>query len=176
MKHSLTITGTAVMISLASIFTGCKPTEKNYRQAYQKAMDAAAENNVTDFDHTIYNRYRGQMRDITVKGTDGADVNVRTARVTVTPDGGGINEWLKAYSVVVGEFKQLFNARSLRSRMVEAGYPRTFIVQNAEPYYFIVAESYPDASQAAAVADSIEKARPLPFKQGFPYILKASGR
>lgn len=152
----------------------CKTTEKNYRRAYDRTM-ADSTRNVTPFNETIYGRYRNQVT--LSKVTDGSrDITVHDLRVTVTPDGGGINEWLKTYSVVVGEFKQLFNARSLRQRFYDAGYSRAFLVQNAEPYYYIVVDSSDDLSQMTRIADSLRTATPVPLKADFPYILRKVGR
>lgn len=152
------------------LWTSCKTTEKNYREAYEKAV-AENDRGVTDFDKTIYNRYRSQITDVPVT-VDGKTYETRMIRVKVTPDGGGIREWLKKYSVVVGEFKQLFNAKSLSSRYREAGYPRTFIVENAEPYYYILAGSSNNITEMQALADSIAAKAAIPLKEGFPYIMQ----
>lgn len=152
-------------------FTGCKTSEKNYRKAYERAV-ADNDRGVTEFENTIYNKYRGRMQDAQmVLGTDTIDTKV--LRVKVTKDGGGIREWLKKYSVVVGEFKQLFNANSLRQRFVDAGYPRTFLVENNEPYYYIVVDSSDDLRAMDALADSVAKTTKIPLKDGFPYILQS---
>lgn len=156
---------------LSVMFCGCKPSEKNYREAYEKAV-ADNDRGVTDFDNTIYNRYRAQTHTAEAALPDGTKVPVHIARVKVTPDGGGIPEWYRTYSVVVGEFKQLFNARSLQQRYVDAGYPRTFLLENAEPYYYIVVNSSDNLSQMSAVADSLRASSPVPLKEGFPYILQ----
>ncbi len=161
------------MIIVAGVLgavTSCKPSEKNYRTAYERAV-ARDSDNVTPFDQTIYNRYRGQARDVDVV-VNGDTVPTRVFRVTVTKDGGGIREWLKRYSVVVAEFKQLFNAQSLRGRYVDAGYARTFLVQNGEPYYYILAGSSDNLAEMVALADSIRRAPVIPLKAGFPYILQ----
>ncbi len=161
----------AVLVALSVACVGCKTSEKNYREAYQKAV-ADNDRGVTDFDNTIYSRYRNQTRDAEAALPDGSKVAVRIARVKVTPDGGGIPEWYKGYSVVVGEFKQLFNARSLQKRFVDAGFPRTFLLENAEPYYYIVIDSSNNLAQMSALADSLRSASPVPLKDGFPYILQ----
>lgn len=158
----------AVVTLLA--LAGCKTTEKNYRAAYEKAV-ANENRGVTDFDQTIYGRYRAQVRDTPMALGD-STVMTRTARVAVTQDGGGINEWLKRYSVVVGEFKQLFNARSLRGRYADAGFARCFLVQNAEPYYYIVVGSSDNLAEMVALRDSVAAHPVVPMKDGFPYILQ----
>ena len=115
------------------------------------------------------------MRDVPVN-VDGRTIDTKLLRVKVTDDGGGVREWLRKYSVVVGEFKQKFNANSLRSRFVDAGYPRTFIVENAEPYYYIVVDSSDNLIEMASVCDSLSTSSPIPLKEGFPYILQMPGR
>lgn len=160
----------AVAVALTVAVTSCKTTEKNYREAYEKAV-ADNDRGVTDFDKTIYNRYRGQARDVTAN-VDGRTVNTRMMQVKVTPDGGGIREWLRKYSVVVAGFKQIFNARSMQKRFVDAGYARTFLVENGEPYYYIVIDSSDDLTPMVNLADSLSAASPVPLKEGFPYILQ----
>lgn len=162
----------AIVAVLAAVgLNSCKTNEKNYRKAYEKAV-ANNDRGVTDFEGTIYNQYRSQVTEIPVTCDDGSVVNTRQVRVKVTQDGGGINEWLKKYSVVVGEFKQLFNANSLRNRFVEAGYPGAFLVENAEPYYYIIVASTNDPKEAAQIADKLRANSPIPIKEGFPYILQ----
>lgn len=157
------------LVAVALAVPGCKPSEKSYREAYEKAV-ADNDRGVTDFENTIYNRYRGQMREVPVE-LDGRTVNTRTIPVKVTPDGGGIREWLRKYSVVVAEFKQRFNANSMRTRFTDAGYPRSFLVENAEPYYYVVVGSSDNLADMCALADSVAASSPVPLKEGFPYIL-----
>lgn len=158
------------MVCAATLLTGCRTNENNYRKAYEKAV-AENDRGVTEFENTIYNRYRAQTRDMTVE-YDGKTFSTKYIRVKVTPDGGGINEWLRKYSVVVAEFKQLFNAKSMRNRYESAGYPRAFLVENAEPYYYVVVASSDNPAEMEALCDSIKAAPPVPLKDGFPYILQ----
>ena len=170
------LTKTFLMLMALSFvvgLTGCKTTEKNYRQAYERAI-SDNDRDVTEFEHTIYNRHRARMKDIKVD-VDSVTIDAKSIYVKVTPNGGGISEWLKKYSVVVAEFKQLFNAQSMRERFAGAGYPRTFIVENAEPYYYVVVDSSRDALKMSQLADSLRENSPLPLKPGFPYVLMAPG-
>lgn len=150
--------------------TGCKPNEKNYREAYEKAI-AKNDRNVTEFENTIYSRYRRQVTMSTVQSGDSV-VPTKVIPVRITPDGGGIREWLKKYSVVVGEFKQQFNANSMRKRFVDAGYARTFLVENGEPYYYVVVDSSNDIEPIVTITDSLKITSPVSLKDGFPYILE----
>ena len=153
-----------------SIMTVCKTSEKNYREAYEKAV-AKNDRGVTEFEETIYNRYRKQVAEAPMNVGD-KTINTKILRVKVTDDGGGIREWLKKYSVVAGEFKQKFNANSLRKRFVEAGYPRTFLVENGEPYYYVVIDSSDDITAMSNLADSIAANPPFTLKEGYPFIMQ----
>lgn len=163
---------TAIILAAAP---SCKTNEKNYRRAYEKAT-AANDRDVTPFDRTIYARYRNQARDLTLTTVAGDTVPAVAQQVAVTPDGGGINEWLKTYSIVAGSFKQLFNARSLAQRLAQAGVPRAFVVQTAEPYYYVLAGSYNDRQQAVDQLNALSANPPLPLRQGHPFILVDSRR
>lgn len=161
---------TLSLITAVVMLTGCKPNEKNYREAYEKAI-AKNDRNVTEFENTIYNKFRRQVTLSTVQTGDSL-VTTKVIRVRVTADGGGIREWLKKYSVVVGEFKQQFNANSMRQRFVDAGYARTFLVENGEPYYYVVVDSSNDIEPIVSLCDSLSSKSPVALKEGFPYILE----
>lgn len=161
----------ALMLVIASVvLSACKTNENNYRQAYERAT-AANDRNVTDFENTIYSKYRNQVNEVPVRLDDGSVVNAKNIRVVVTKEGGGLPEWLKKYSVVAAEFKQRFNANSFRKRFVEAGYPRAFLVENAEPYYYVIVGSSDNPQEMRNLADSLVISSPIPLKEGFPYLL-----
>lgn len=159
-----------IIILAASLATSCKTTEKNYRTAYQRTIAADNDSDRTQFDQTIYGRYRRDMRMTPVIiGNDTLDV--RAQRITLTTECGGINENIKEYLVVAGEFKQLFNARSMCERLRLNGYPGAFVVQNAEPYYFVITQGYHTAAQAHDAIDKIKSQPPFRLRQGMPWIL-----
>lgn len=153
-------------------FTGCKTTEKNYRDAYEKALNS--NENRADFDDTIYGRYRRAVRTNDAVTATGDTVSIQSTYVTVTPDGGGIAENLKKYCVVAAEFKQLFNARSVQQRLTDGGIPGAFIVQTREPFYYVLAGSFATLNEALALQEQLRKSSPLPLKAPAPYILSPS--
>lgn len=159
----------ALVISASfSGFFSCKTTEANYRKAYEKAI-AGKEDNVP-LDSTVFGRYRRQT-DQRLLVSKGDTVEVTAMRVVVTSGEGTPREYLRAYSVVAGEFKQIFNARSLRDRLRGLGYPRAFIVANAEPYYYIVTDSYDDLGQAREALEKLKKDSPVSMRKNLPFIL-----
>ncbi len=164
MKHLLSIS-----IIIAAILASCKTTEANYRAAYEKAV--AGRDSLTAIEQTIYGAHRRNMESKEL-ALGGDTVELRIKRVKVTEGGGGINEWLKPYSVVVGQFKQEFNAKSMRERLADSGYPRTFVVETGEPYYYVVLSSHTSAEEAIAAIKSIPEDFPIRFKPPLPFVLK----
>lgn len=159
-----------LVVGVAAGLAGCKTTEANYKAAYDKAI--AGRDSITALENTIYGRHRRAVTSsVAVAGTD--TVEMLTARVRVTENAGGIRENLKPYNVVVGQFKQLVNARSLRNRLVDAGFPAAFVVETAEPYYYIILASYPSQADAVKEAARVKADRnfPIAVKEPLPLVL-----
>lgn len=157
----------AIML-LAGILAGCKTSEANYRAAYEKAI--AGRDSADAIENTIYGAGR-RAPDSRMIIADGDTAEARIQRVSLTAGGGGINEYLHPYNVVVGQFKQAFNAISMRNRLAESGYPRAFVVENAEPYYFVVLSSHDSQSEAVQALRTIPGDFPVTMKAPLPYIL-----
>lgn len=151
----------------------CKTTEANYRATYEKTMQGREESQ--DLDSTIYGANRRVMSEATISTSNG-NIDVRRQRVRLTNGTAPSQDALKQYCVVVGQFKQLFNAKSLRDRIAGLGYHEAFVVETSEPYYYIVAAAFNDAAQAAAAMKDIEAKAPITMKKPLPFILEAVGR
>lgn len=160
-----------VIFAALTLVVGCKTSEANYRAAYEKAVSARDADEAID--STVYGQVRRQMKTVTMQTTDGRHIEVQSQFVRVTKDGGGIPENLKSFNVVAGQFKQLFNAKSLRERLTDLGYPGAFVVETAEPYYYVVVGSYTNSTQAADALDDLRRAKPVPMKAPLPFILYA---
>lgn len=159
-----------IIMAAALMLAACKTTEANYRAAYEKTI--AGRQGRDSLENTIYgaNR-RGMGTRLAIAGADSADV--KTQRVRVTEGGGGVTEWLHPYNVAVGQMKQSFNALSLRERLADAGYPRAFVVETSEPFYYIIVESYDTEAKAvhAAAALRARKDFPVPMRPPMPLVL-----
>ncbi|MBD5215193.1 MAG: SPOR domain-containing protein [Bacteroidales bacterium] len=161
-----------VIFTVIALVAGCKTSEANYRAAYEKAVAARAEDE--SIDSTIYGQVRRQMKSQVMQTPDGRSVEVQSQFVKVTENGGGIPENLKSYNVVAGQFKQLFNAKSLRDRLTDLGYPGAFVVETSEPYYYVVAGSYSGLTQAADALEQLRAKAPVAMKAPLPFILHAA--
>lgn len=160
----------ACLLFAAAVVSSCKTTEANYRAAYEKAV--AGRDSLTPLENTIYGRHRrNASASVAVLGND--TIEVLSTRVAVTDGGGGIRENLKPYSLVVGQFKQIVNAKSLRERLVDAGYPKTFVVNTAEPYYYIILDSFATREEALKACVSLrhDKSFPIAMRDGLPLVL-----
>lgn len=159
------------LMAFAAVWS-CKTSEANYRSAYEKAI--AGRDSLTALENTIYGKHRrNTTTSLAVQGKD--TVEMISTHVRVTDGGGGIRENLKPYSVVVGQFKQLVNAKSLRERLVDAGYPTAFVVETAEPFYYILLNSYPTREEAVKACISVrsDKSFPIALRDGMPLLLFA---
>ena len=96
--------------------------------------------------------------------------------VRVTEDGGGKAENLLRYNVVAGQFKQKFNAVSMRNRLADGGYPDAFVAQTAEPYYYIIVGSYAAVDEAAKALEALKSAGLKSVRPPCPFILDATAR
>ncbi len=159
----------AITALAAILIPSCKTTEKNYRTAYERTITAQDTTHLA-FDQTIYGRYRRDMR-VSESVIGGDTVATRIQRVYITP-GDSVPNKLKAYNLVVGQFKQLFNANSMRQRLRDKGYTGAFVAQTAEPYYYVVAQDYDDQSQAAAALKRIRANPPFRLRDPLPFLLR----
>lgn len=159
-----------VVLSLASAFVGCKTNETNMRSAYDAAV-AARDGDDLGLDSTIYTQVRRQMKhsEMTV---DGRTVDVSSQWVRVTEGGGGIKESLRRYCVVLAQFKLEFNAISMQARLVDNGYPQAFVVQNGEPYYYVIGAAFSNAQEAVNFLDKVKADKSLSLKAPAPFILE----
>lgn len=146
--------------------TACKTTEANYRSAYERAVAGRGD----DTDSTIYTKIRREFTPGAMT-YDGRTFPTGSQFVAVTEGGGGISESIKRYCVVAGQFKQIFNAKSMRERLTDNGYPGAFVVQTREPYYFVVAGSSHDIEPAIEIFDKLQADTALHLREPAPFIL-----
>lgn len=142
------------------VFTSCKTSEKNYRDAYMKAVEKRNE----DYDaETLARLEREKFGAERVFGTD--TVNVKTIGLVVDEQSKETKH--SRYCVCVGVFEQVINARSMRNRLVNARHNEAF-VGSAQKNYYVIVKSFADMRGAAFYAnhatDSVKMKLPIkPF-------------
>lgn len=151
------------------LLAGCKTNENNYRQAYEAAVAQRGEE--SGVDSTIYAKIRNSARtsDLVV-GTD--SMPMRAEYIGYTEDGGASRETVKKYNVVVGQFKQLFNARQMRQRLIASGYDSAFIVHTREPLYYVVTATCSTPEEALAAYRKVKADKDLVLRSPLPFILR----
>ncbi len=152
-----------------SALTGCKTTEANYRQAYQTAVAQREES--TGIDSTIYARIRNSATtSALVVGTD--SLPVRTEYIGFT-DGGGMDKArMKKYNIVVGQFKQVFNARQMRERLISAGYENAFIVHTREPLYYVAVATSDSPEDILKDWERVTADKSIVLRAPLPFVLR----
>lgn len=168
MKHLI-----FTLLALAITLTACHTTVENYRQSYDRAI--AHRDSTAAESSAIYGADRRPLDVQTI--VDGTDtVELRVQRVTAAPDGGIALDSVQAYCVVVAQFKQLFTAQSCRQRLTDAGH-HAFILQTAEPYYYVATSTHSEAVDAIAAIRQVRTATlPIALRAPFPYLLRIPGR
>ena len=113
------------LMALAMMTVGCKTHRK---QLPSGIRDGGCKNrDSSGVDSTIYAKIRNSARtsDLVVTGDT---MPMRTEYIGYTEDGGASRETIGRYNVVVGQFKQVFNARQMRARLQSSGYDSAFII------------------------------------------------
>ena len=153
---------------IAIAITSCKTTEENYRAAYELAKDKRTE--------TGDSLVTSQLRSSTVPRLKviGADtLPVRTIYVSSYRDNQSDvpQGTLKKYLIVVGQFKQIFNAGSMAKRLVDSGYKNAFVVYDRQKDYYVVAEAVDSSSEASSKLREIEEDKSVVIRSPYPYVL-----
>lgn len=146
----------------------CKPSEDNYKSAY----DAAKQHQITGDSLVDANLMNNQMPRSMVFGND--TLPVLTDYIRITANGGADTNQsaVKRYCVAVGKFKQVFNARSMRARLISQGYSEAIVLHNTTKDYFVIAASTNNHVEARKLLDSIAQDPNLVLKSPYPFILQ----
>ncbi|WP_289762576.1 SPOR domain-containing protein [uncultured Duncaniella sp.] len=157
------------LMALAMMAVGCKTTESNYRQAYETAV--AKNRDSSGVDSTIYAKIRNSARtsDLVVTGDT---MPMRTEYIGYTEDGGASRETIGRYNVVVGQFKQVFNARQMRARLQSSGYDSAFIIHTREPLYYVCTQACATPEEAEKAFIRVKDDKSIVLRDPLPFILR----
>lgn len=148
----------------------CKPNEAQYKAAYEAAV-AKRDAKGDAVEGTIYEKYRNQARQTLIPlGSD--TLAVQTEIIGYTKDGGATRETTDRYNIVVGRFKQVFNARAMRERLIKLGYENPFILHTREPLYYVVAATCGSAQSALEELQRVKADTSLVLREPLPFVLQ----
>lgn len=157
------------VIIVAISLTGCHTNEKIWADSAGKVTNKMQQTG--GIDSTVYAKIRKEARPSVVKvGND--TMALVTQSIYLSADQPYAQ--LKRYNIVVGQFKQLFNARSMRERLYAAGYVNPYIVETTEPLYYVVAEGCDELHQAYGLLHKVIKENAVTMKDPFPYVIQSS--
>ncbi|MCF0182480.1 MAG: SPOR domain-containing protein [Muribaculaceae bacterium] len=142
-RTTLFIALTAMVLSLA--LTSCHSNEQNYKQAYDKAVAKHIEG-VGD---EAYNRVQAERRRFNTV-INGDSVRLVRMYANVSDDSTKV---ARRYNIIVGEFKQMFNAQNYRDRLkAEEGFPSYLLYGGlgTDKKYFVVVKGFDDRDVAGA--------------------------
>ncbi len=128
-------------------FTSCKPKQSAYRAVYEKAKQ----------------REIAQSNNDEIVPISKAGESAAVVREKIQPAQGEDANGLRAYSVVIGSFQNITNAKSLKERMVSEGY-RAILAQNEKGMFRVIITSFDNKNEAIASRENI-KAKYAPLFQ-----------
>ena len=158
---------TIVAIVLASVMmTSCHSSEKNYREAYEKAM----ERRQTGVGSETYAKIEAERQRYT-HVINGDSVRMVYVNANVAIDSTDVAH---DYNVVVATFTQKINAKSYRDRLrEECGLKGSYVLFGGkERQYFVVAQGFDNSGDAAAMLRDLDKKVCLKILEPLPWILK----
>ncbi len=164
MKKSLICLGILAMLA-----TGCRTTEKNYREAYEKALEKRNEG-LTEEERSAIDReiatpksvYRGDSIPLKTMWVNTVAATTSTAAME--------------YSVVAGSFRQQFNATSAMERLRQGGYPDAFLLIDPEKNFIVAATTTASLDSAVVELRKLESASPIQLRAPYPFILRKATR
>lgn len=156
----------AVLVAAVVTFTSCHSNEKNYREAYEKAV----ERRKTGIGAEEYARIEAERQRYT-HVINGDSVRMIYLNVNVAIDSTDVTH---DYNVVVAAFTQRINAKSYRDRLrEECGLTGSYVLFGGpDKQYFVVAQGFDNSTDAAAMLHDLDKKVCLKILEPLPWILK----
>lgn len=153
----------AIIASLT--MTSCHSSEKNYREAYEKAM----ERRKTGIGAETYAKIEAERQRYT-HVINGDSVRMVYMNANVAIDSTDVP---KPYNVIVATFTQRINAKSYRDRLrEECGFAGSYVLFGGpDKLYYVVLEGYDDRESAAAMLRDLDKKVAMKILEPLPWIL-----
>ena len=154
------------MLMAGLFLTACHSSEKNYREAYEKAM----ERRQTRVGAETYAKIEAERQRYT-HVIDGDSVRMLYMNANVAVDSTDV---AKPFNVIVASFTQRINAKSYRDRLrEECGLKGSYVLFGGpEKQYFVVAQGFDDQHAAAAMIHDIDKRVCIKILEPLPWILR----
>lgn len=154
------------MLMAAVLLTACHSSEKNYREAYEKAV----ERRKTGIGAEEYARIEAERQRYT-HVINGDSVRMLYVNANVAIDSTDVTH---DYNVVVATFTQRINAKSYRDRLrEECGLKGSYVLFGGpDKQYFVVARGFDNSADAAAMLHDLDQKVCLKILEPLPWILR----
>lgn len=154
---------------LGVIATGCRTTEKNYREAYEKALEKRDEG-LTEEERLAIAREQATPKSVYC----GDSIPLKAMWVNTVAETS--KTAALEYNIVTGTFKQQFNANSAMRRLREGGYPDAFLLIDADKNFIVAASTTSSLDTAVSRLRALEASSPVPLRPPYPFILRKASR
>ena len=154
------------VLMLAMLLPACRSNEKNYREAYEKAM----ERRQTGVGAETYARIEAERQRYTTV-INGDSVRLLYVNANVAVDTTAI---ACEYNVVVASFSQRINAKSYCERLSEeCGLKDSYILRGGpDNEFYVIAQGFDNREAAAAFISDINNKVCLKILEPIPWILR----
>lgn len=154
-----------ILLFGAVMLTACHSSEKNYREAYEKAVEARQ----TGISAETYAKIEAERQRYThiINGDSVRMVYLNVNTVDST-------ETAQDYNVIVATFSQRINAKSYCDRLrEECGLRDSYVLFGGpEKKYFVVAQGFDNSGDAAAFLKETDKKVCLKILEPLTWILR----
>ncbi len=147
MKHKHLVLLAGIVLALVSV--SCKPTEKNYKAAYDAALSKRqAEKNDPDMALMLGGHTLDTSEGSSAFSADsGVAFPVKSTRLKFEEDFGSVGEWY----VAVSRFSMPTNARAQARDLTAAGYEAR-VAENPEKQWYVIINRSETKEQAGTAA------------------------
>lgn len=146
---NLRVASFAATITLLFALSACHTTEENYKASYDKAVEKTKEGIGAD---TYAKIVAEQNRKTDVVNGDSVRIVPRFVTcIDITKD------QTKRYNVVLRQFKQVVNARSMRDRLNGEGHKAYVLHYTKEDLYYVIVDAFDDRESAANFIHNAKK-------------------
>ena len=159
-----TLRAIAACAVCALSLSSCHTTEENYKASY----DIAVQKSRQGIGEEAYNKIEAEKHQATdvINGDSVRIVNRYVGYIDVS------REETKLYSVILAEFKQRANARSMRDRLIAKGHKSYVLYYATDELYYVVVEGFDTAEEAAAFIHDADKKVKMKVNLSKLWILK----
>lgn len=162
-----------LLSGILSGITGCKTTEANYKAAYDAAK---AKRDADNADISLPMGVNPGNRNTPAMTTVAEGIAFPMATEFIRNEDKSISgrDDIDRYTVVVGGFKQVFNARALAKRLKREGEPEPLIFQNSPGLFFVGTLTTRLPAEALQELRRIETDTTIHTATPFPYVIRAA--